>query len=127
MRILVTGSRDWPYAQIVGWELDKATAGIRPVTIVEGACPTGADNFAWGWVCRESFDDTQVHGERHPADWAKHGRSAGFVRNQEMVALGADLCLAFVYNESRGTSHCVRAARMAGIPCRVIDLRITEA
>jgi hypothetical protein len=126
VRILVTGSRDWPYPEIVHKELDRVTRGVRPVTIVEGACPTGADNFACDWVRIWNYDyaDDDVISERHPADWAKHGKAAGFIRNQGMVDLGADLCLAFVYNQSRGASDCLNRATTAGIPRRVIDLRI---
>ena len=68
-------------------------------------------------------DDWAVaHGlepERHPADWKRYGRAAGPIRNQEMVNLGADVCLAFPREGSRGTKNCMEAARKAGIPTLV--------
>lgn len=65
-----------------------------------------ADEIArhWGWTP-----------EAHPADWDCFGRSAGHRRNTEMVALGADVCLAFPLGESRGTRGCMRLAAIAGI------------
>jgi hypothetical protein len=36
-----------------------------------------------------------------------------------MVDLGADLCLAFIRNHSRGAAHCAAAAREAGITTHV--------
>lgn len=45
---------------------------------------------------------------------------AGLVRNQLMVDLGADICLAFPLPGSRGTWDCMGRAEAAGI--KVINL-----
>ena len=126
MRILVTGSRDWPYAQVVYDELSRIAQEHGNITVVEGACPTGSDQFAHVWVKDQQFSGSDTVGERHPADWAKHGKAAGPLRNQEMVDLGADLCLVFCLNSSRGTLDCARRAQAAGIRVRWIELRIVE-
>lgn len=57
--------------------------------------------------------------QAYPADWDRYGRSAGHRRNAQMVADGADLCLAFPLGESRGTRGCMRLASQAGI--RVLE------
>lgn len=119
MRILVTGSRRWSDADVVNQVLFnyRMTAGIgEPVTIVHGHCPTGADAMADLWtVSAHSVDPDVALPERHPAKWDVYGPAAGPLRNQEMVDLGADLCLAFVEPGSRGTRDCIRRARAAGI------------
>ena len=105
---------------------DQPTEGAHgPMLLVSGACPKGLDRMAeevaegWRW---------QV--ERHPADWDTHKGGAGFVRNGEMVALGADLCVAFALpcekptcrepkpHLTHGTRDCARKAKAAGIPVR---------
>ncbi|MFH8336928.1 SLOG family protein [Streptomyces sp. AM6-12] len=121
-RILVTGSRDWPHLSVVIRALDEARATVphgQPVIVVHGDCPNGADRFAKTWARRNS-----AHGiteEAHPAQWRVNGtldRSAGFRRNADMVDLGANLCLAFIRNGSRGASHTAALAERAGIPVR---------
>lgn len=110
MRILVTGSRDWEdYDAIVG-AFYSVAGNSGGHTLVSGACPRGADALAEeiaeriGWTV-----------ERHPADWGYHGRRAGFVRNSYMVSLGADVCLAFIRNNSKGASMTARLTENAGI------------
>ncbi|MEU5596631.1 DUF2493 domain-containing protein [Streptomyces sp. NPDC020298] len=115
-RILVTGSRDWTDQQTVYSALAEAVRELsadREVVIVHGACPTGADYMAHEWA--------RGYGaviEAHPANWVINGRRAGFIRNARMVNLGADVCLAFIKDGSRGASHTARLAEQAGIPVR---------
>lgn len=137
MRILVTGSRDWTdrdtllrafvAAQETYAVMGKDSHGhdvdwlMDDWRIVHGACPTGADAMADDWAI-VNF----VSQDRHPADWLRFGRAAGYRRNQEMVLAGADLCLAFVnrcrkhpnrpLHGSHGSMHTVRLAEMAHIP-----------
>lgn len=115
MRILVTGSRDWNDELVIVRALNEAKCGIsyRDVILVHGACKTGADYLADLWAAERGIEI-----ERHPAKWREFGKSAGFMRNFEMVDLGADICLAFIKNNSRGASHCAYYAEVRGIPVR---------
>jgi hypothetical protein len=118
-RVLITGSRDWTDHDVVRDALTTAIYQHIPAVIVHGACPSGADAMASWWVRRYQF--LGVTEEQHPAQWRAGGRldrGAGFRRNAEMVALGADVCLAFIRTGSRGASHTARLAEEAGIPVR---------
>ena len=128
IRILVTGSRDHPSRALIqdmitDWVVEH-THYTDDVVIVHGDCPTGADHFA-----KELVEDWNAVGfasiaeEPHPADWDQFGKYAGPKRNKEMAALGADICLAFPYGESKGTNNCIREAEAAGIP--VIITRVS--
>ncbi|MFF8590004.1 SLOG family protein [Streptomyces sp. NPDC015220] len=124
-RVLVTGSRDWPTPGVV-WAalndtLHEALLAGRRLVVVHGACLRGADAQAAEWVAVAAQFADGVIEEPHPADWRPGGfldRSAGFRRNAAMVQLGADVCLAFVRDGSRGASHTARLAEAAGIPVR---------
>jgi hypothetical protein len=123
-RVLVTGSRDWDdyvllTTSLVQVVIDHAaehdlTGPIDWVTVIHGACPSGADNMADNF-CRGV---TNWDVERHPADWKRHGKSAGFRRNAEMVQSRPDICLAFIKKGSKGSTHCAEQAEKAGVPTR---------
>jgi len=117
MRVLVTGSRLWADGKLIHDALVEATAGAEPgdVVVVHGAC-SGAD-----WFAEQAAFALGMAVETHPADWSL-GRRAGPLRNNDMVALGADICLAFILDSSPGASHCVASATRAGIPVRLYTL-----
>lgn len=127
MRILVTGSRSWTDREAIFRAL--LATGVKGFpnddyqrVLVSGGCPTGADALAESVAQRMSWTV-----ERHPANWGAHGRAAGFRRNAEMVALGADVCLAFLMpcskrgctepqpHSSHGAGGCAQLAMRAGI------------
>jgi hypothetical protein len=123
MRVLVSGSRTWDDAKTIRLALEAVATGaieaaVPLVTVVHGACPRGADEIADQWV-RWYRGKTLVIAERHPALWTKYGKRAGIVRNEIMVSRGADLCLAFIRDDSPGATHCAELASDAGIPLRV--------
>jgi hypothetical protein len=120
VRILVTGSRDWDDADKISEVLWQAVMlKPPPYTLVTGACPTGADFIAESLavLTNNRHPHTWVI-ERHPAQWGVHGKRAGFVRNAEMVELGADVCVAFIKNNSRGATMTADLAEKAGIPTK---------
>lgn len=130
-RVLVTGSRAWTDREAVYQTLFRewiATAGLgsRGMIVVHGACPTGADAIADAWA-KAAQSTSKIRPEPHPANWKVHGNGAGMIRNQEMVSLGADICLAFPLPESRGTADCMRRAMAAGIPVLTVAHRKESA
>ena len=142
-RVLVTGSRDWNdrkavWLAIFSEYLDANSSD--EFVVVHGDCPTGADRLAREW-CEKN--QNAVTEERHSANWdracdescyhkprTKNGRPycpmAGHLRNQEMVDLGADVCLAFPLSDSRGTRDCMKRAEAAGIPVVVFEMEPTR-
>ena len=123
-RVLVTGSRTWDDKDFIWNVLDILLAELGDMVIVHGAAK-GADAIAQGWVRHQLVNGGgQVRAERHPADWSRHGRAAGYRRNAEMVALGADLALAFIRDGSKGATNCADLAERAGIETRRFEYQM---
>jgi hypothetical protein len=149
IRILITGSRTWTDAWRIAEAIEKAIAehDADDITIVHGACPSGADQLAaeYAEIMAAWYDGAgrQLAEERHPAEWPKHDancppshqgmrkcKRAGHRRNAEMAALGADICLAFIEpcddpkcpkpkpHDSHGTAGMVRDCKKADIDVR---------
>jgi len=84
MRILVTGDRHWKDRTLVFYVLDQIHA-LTPITlIIEGGC-RGADTYAGEWA--DSHSET-VSKQVYDAKWNELGRSAGPIRNSEMLNKG---------------------------------------
>ena len=112
MRILFTGSRKLkvPASLVRSYFLELAREHGKFEVIVGDAGGTDAAirslAYEFEHPCRVFF-----------ADWDTHGRSAGPIRNQEMVDTHPNLCVAFP--GGAGTANCTRLAKMAGI--KIID------
>jgi hypothetical protein len=61
---------------------------------------------------------SKVREAAFPADWKRHGKSAGPLRNQEMLDAAPDLVIAFP--GGRGTADMVRRAKSVNV--KVIEI-----
>lgn len=106
MRVLVCGGRNYRDMKSVFASLD----GLDPVPslIVHGGA-TGADSCAGEWARKRGVVCRVYH-----ADWHKHGRAAGPIRNQKMLDCGKpEMVMAFPGGV--GTADMVRRAKAAGV------------
>jgi hypothetical protein len=117
MKIIVTGGRDFHDRDFVFEILNKIHAENRITEVVNGTCPTGADKHSKDWAIANNVKLTLF-----PADWAKHGKKAGPLRNAEMANYGADLCLAFA--GGKGTNNMINEARKAGVKVEFVGDRV---
>lgn len=115
MRVLFTGSREWD-----DWDAIRAELRQLPgdATIIHGD-GRGLDKMA-DWLARNEFGLPVL---RFPADWEKHGKSAGHIRNKQMRDAGRPTHgIAFLIPrlECRGTRGMVALLREQGIPVRIV-------
>ena len=115
MRILITGSRTWTDKVTVAQAIREAwLVQGRPygVVVVHGGAK-GADYIAGVYA-----KDLGFSVEVHEADWTI-GKRAGYIRNKKMVDAGADVCLAFIKDNSKGATMCAELAQKSGIPTHI--------
>lgn len=114
MRVLVCGGRDYDDRDHI-WNTLTAINSERRINLIIHGAATGADSEGMLWA-------QSMLGRKHApfvADWKKHGRAAGPIRNQRMLDEGKpDLVVAFP--GGRGTADMVRRARAAGVEVREI-------
>ena len=82
--------------------------------IIEGGAK-GVDNIA-GIYAKEHHISLNVM----PANWKKHGKIAGFLRNIEMVAL-CDKGIAIWDGYSQGTAHTIKLLKKTNKLIRVFE------
>lgn len=124
VRVIVTGSRAWSDRDVIWASLDYIAEAARASgisVIVAHGCASGADQLADEWVTARKRMDWPVLAERFPADWIRHGKRAGMVRNRAMVQPGADVCLAFILDGSKGATHCANLAEAHDIRTQRIE------
>lgn len=110
-RIIICGSRNWEdYVAI-----ERVVQGLEPDDTVVTGGAHGADQMAL-----EAARARNLPTEVFPADWKKHGKGAGFIRNEAMALAGADACIAFWDGESRGTADMMQRAAEHGIKVAVV-------
>lgn len=114
MRVLVCGGRGFSDRTLLFGVLDGIRKQHGPLHIIEGAA-FGADMLAAQWA----IENDQAL-EEFPADWKSHGRAAGPIRNQQMLADGKpEMAVAFA--GGRGTNDMVERIKKAGV--FLVDVR----
>jgi len=108
-RVLVCGGRYFKDLPLLDGSLDKLKADYGISAVIHGGA-AGADLMASFWA---GFNRIPV--EVYHANWKKHGRAAGPMRNQRMIdEAKPDFVVAFPGGS--GTADMKRRALKAGLP-----------
>lgn len=111
MRVLVCGDRDYDDINRI-----RAFCFYLPKhdTVIIHGDAKGADRMA-GIAARESG----LFVRAYPADWDRHGRGAGMIRNKQMLIEGKPDLVVYFHNDiahSKGTKDMVNRALSMKIP-----------
>lgn len=131
MRVLVCGDRWW--GRMADWEGKLLPRSMKekkllieildqfhlttPITLLIEGEAKGADLQARSWA-----EKNGVPVQPYPADWDRHKKAAGPIRNTQMLKEGRpEVVLAFHSNLtlSKGTAHMMKLAKQKGIPVQL--------
>lgn len=113
MRLLICGSRHWTDYKMI-YEHLKEAKGIE--VVIQGGA-RGADRLA-----KMAAKKLKISVMTFEAEWKKHGKAAGPIRNQKMLDEGKPSEVwAYPLPDSKGTWDMVERAKKAGISTQVKD------
>jgi len=107
MKLIIAGGRDYQFTNDDMLRLDKIHGHAERVTEVVSGGAKGADRCGEQWAI-----GMQLPIKRFPADWEKHGKRAGPLRNAEMAAYANAVAL---FPGGIGTQSMFNEATKAGI------------
>lgn len=117
-KVIIAGSRNFIGYGYVESILTTLLPNTLQVEVVCGMCE-GVDGLGNRWA-----ENNRIKVHRMPADWAKHGRAAGPIRNSAMADF-ADELIAFWdgKTENSGTIDMITKMRSKKKPVTVIHLK----
>ena len=116
MKLIVAGGRDFTDANLMIAELKKLVNSGNIPECPELVCgmARGADMLAYSLWANNKMP---IH--NFPANWDKHGKSAGYKRNQEMGEF-ADAAVCFWDGNSKGTKHMIDIMNKLNKPVYIV-------
>jgi hypothetical protein len=116
-KVIIAGGRKFNDYPLLKEKLDNLLSKVcktHLIHIVSGTA-NGADKLGEQYASSQFLPVIP-----YPADWKKHGKSAGYKRNA-LMADNADALVAFWDGKSLGTMHMIELAKRKGLKVRVIN------
>lgn len=113
MKLAIVGSRNFTDYKRFSRIIDKVQGDI---TLIVSGGARGADTLAERYAKEKAIPYLIF-----PADWDKHGKRAGMLRNQDIVD-NADAMVAFLAPESKGTKDSIKRAEVKRIPIHTVTV-----
>ena len=112
MKVIIAGSRDFFDLEAMKVICDNLLETIPVDEFVSGTAK-GADRTGEKYAEHKGIPVVKF-----PANWDKHGKIAGFIRNNEMADY-AHMLIAFWDGKSPGTRHMIKVATEKGLQVEV--------
>ena len=104
MKVLVCGGRNYSNKEVL-YKVLNVISDVYNIEVIISGAAKGADTLAAQWA-----KDNNIKLQEYPADWNAHGKSAGPIRNKQMIDEGCpDLVVAFPGGS--GTANMIKQSK----------------
>ena len=116
-KIGIVGSRNFTdyekFCKSIFLVLQNWNINIKDITIISGGA-AGADTLAEIFASKYNLAI-----EIYKPDWKKYGKSAGIIRNTDIVKNSTHI-IAYPSREGRGTQDTIKKAQAKNIPVKIL-------
>ena len=112
MKVIIAGGRTFNDYEYLCKICDHMLSQQTNIEIVSGTAG-GADKLGERYARERGYALKQF-----PANWEGLGRSAGYIRNEQM-AVYSDALIAFWDNNSKGTKHMIDLGEKHGLKIKI--------
>lgn len=116
-RLIIAGSRTFNNYELLKEKVLfflQNKLNFREQIIILSGRANGSDKLGEKFAFEHNFNV-----ELYPADWDNKGKSAGYIRNIEMIN-NADAAIVFWDGKSKGTEHLIKNCKKRNIPIRIV-------
>lgn len=113
--VVIAGSRTFNDFTLLEYKCNEILLPYKDITIISG-CAKGADRLGELYALDKGYT---LH--RMPAKWSIYGKSAGFIRNEQMAKL-CDLSILFWDGRSRGTWDMYKTCKLLKKQVKVVPI-----
>lgn len=121
-KVIIAGSRGFSNYKLLKEKCNEYLREKRKeynIIIISGGA-RGADTLGEKYAQDEGFSL-----EVFPANWNKFGKSAGFIRNEQMAEV-ADALIVFWDGKSHGTKHMIEIMENKKLLVRVVNYETSD-
>lgn len=115
---LIVGSRTFNDYELLRRKTDYFLQNHQDIVIISGGA-RGADTLAKRYAEEKKYKYIEF-----PADWNLYGKSAGYIRNEQMHKFLSEHnprgCIAFWDGESKGTKHNFELVKKYCTPLKIV-------
>jgi hypothetical protein len=117
---LIVGSRTFTDYEFMKRKTDYLLQNYQDIVIVSGGAK-GADALAKRYALERNYKYVEF-----PANWDTYGKSAGYIRNEQMLKFVSTYqcrgCIAFWDGKSKGTKHNFSLAKKYNTPIKIVRI-----